>query len=77
MNNPIPQCGTDSPEWAFRAVEMINRLVALRDALIWWIECSDGAQYWGYWLKESAMFELVATSYAAWAEVLRTLEETK
>ena len=26
MNNPIPQCATDSPEWAFRAVEMINDL---------------------------------------------------
>ena len=24
--NPIPQCATDSPEWAFRAVEMINDL---------------------------------------------------
>ena len=44
MNNPIPQCATDSPEWAFRAVEMINELAtsvdrleadldALRDAL--------------------------------------------
>ena len=26
MNNPIPQCATDSPEWAFRAVEIINDL---------------------------------------------------
>ena len=26
MNNPIPQCATDSPEWAFRAVAMINDL---------------------------------------------------
>lgn len=26
MNNPLLQCATDSPEWAFRAVEMINDL---------------------------------------------------
>ena len=26
MNNPIPQCSPDSPEWAFRAVEIINDL---------------------------------------------------
>ena len=26
MNNPIPQCSPDSPEWAFRAAEMINEL---------------------------------------------------
>ena len=26
MNNPIPQCATDSPEWAFRAAGMINDL---------------------------------------------------
>ena len=77
MSNPIPQCSPDSPEWAFRAVEMINRLHALRDALIWWIECSEGVQYWCYWLKESAMLELVATSYAAWVELNRRLEVTK
>ena len=26
MINPIPQCSPDSPEWAFRAAEMINEL---------------------------------------------------
>ena len=33
MNNPIPLCATDSPEWAFRAVEMINELQDRYDAL--------------------------------------------
>ena len=33
MNNPIPQCATDSPEWAFRAVEMINELAKRVDRL--------------------------------------------
>ena len=33
MNNPIPQCAPDSPEWAFRAVEMINELAKRVDRL--------------------------------------------
>ena len=79
MNNSIPQCATDSPEWAFRAVEMINRLHALRDALIWWIECSEGydPHGWGFWLEDDASEELAATCNAAWAELNRTLEATK
>lgn len=79
MDNPIPQCAADSPEWAFRAVEMINRLHALRDALIWWMECSEcfETNSWGIWIEDNASEELAATCNAAWAEVLRTLEETK
>ena len=33
MNNPLPQCSPDSPEWAFRAVEMINELQRRLDNL--------------------------------------------
>ena len=37
MTNPIPDCNPDSPEWAFRAVAMINerdkRIAALEQAL--------------------------------------------
>ena len=33
MNNPIPQCSPDSPEWAFRAVKMINELAKRVDRL--------------------------------------------
>ena len=77
--NPIPQCSPDSPEWAFQATAMINRLVSLRDALIWWIECSEGHDDhgWCFWLEDDATEELAATCNAAWAEVEQALEKTK
>ena len=33
MNNPIPQCSPDSPEWALQTVEMINELQRRSDNL--------------------------------------------
>ena len=33
MNNPIPQCAVDSPEWVFQTVEMINGLQRRLDNL--------------------------------------------
>ena len=33
MNNPIPQCSPDSPEWVFQTVEMINELQRRSDNL--------------------------------------------
>ena len=37
VTNPIPECSPDSPEWAFRAVAMINerdkRIEKLEEAL--------------------------------------------
>ena len=79
MNNPIPQCAPDSPEWAFRATEMINALTSLRDALEWWMECTEGFEpnVWTFWLMDEAMDELLVTCQAAWDEMLRALEETK
>lgn len=79
MNNPIPQCATDSPEWAFRAVEMINGLLALREAVEWWIDCSEGHDEngWGFWIEDDASEELAATCNVAWAAVLHTMEATR
>lgn len=52
---------------------------ALRSALIWWLECSEGHDDhgWGFWLEDDATEELAATCNAAWAEVERTLEATE
>lgn len=65
--NPIPDCTPDSPEWAFRAVAMINerdrRIAemeasynALREAVAWERECEAFPQsvIWnsGYFLRQ-------------------------
>ena len=69
MSNPIPQCATDSPEWAFRAVEMINELQdrydALREAVANTLIIYD------------RMAPALKDHIAARAEVDRLLEETK
>ena len=104
MNNPIPQCAVDSPEWVFQPIEMINMLQhhwdslavesdrlavehaalivkhnALRSALEWWMECTEGFEPngWTFWLMDEAMDELLVTCKAAWDEMLRALEKTK
>lgn len=69
-------------EIARKALDGMQRLPmidALRDALLWWIECSDSFRPsgWGFWLRDDATDELGETENAAWDEVLRTLEETK
>ena len=48
---------------------------ALRSALIWWIECSEGfdSNGWGFWLNHEATEELKITCNSAWNEVLTTL----
>ena len=49
MNNPIPQCSPDSPEWAFRAVEMINdlqrRVYELEKDVAYLEYCQDEEHY--------------------------------
>lgn len=67
-NNPMPLCSPDSPEWTFRATAMINAFIAMREALLWWIECSECFE---------PNEELAAICNAAWAEVERTLEATE
>ena len=69
MSNPIPQCAPDSPEWAFRAVEMINELQdrynALREAVANTLIIYD------------RMAPSLKDHIAARAEVDRILGETK
>ena len=61
--------------------EQTNRLAkleALREAIIWWDECSDGyaENGWGFWFSDDANDELTLTANKAWSELSRLLQET-
>ena len=59
-------------------MERLAKLEALREALVWWDECStfiDSALV--FWFGDDSTNELVATNNAAWAEVERLLQETE
>ena len=80
MNNPIPQCSPDSPEWAFRAAEMINELQdhysTLVEAVKWERETS---RFWEFGRTRTlvANDEAMKSMFAARTEVDHILEEMK
>ena len=57
-------------------MERLAKLEALREALVWWDECSYGFNTWGFWLAgDDANGELDVTVKDARAEVERLLQE--